>query len=897
MKSSAIAPAIPPRPAGEGSRDWKLAADADLARMAAMPDRAGREAFVEIVRRHQTAVCAVAWSVTGRVGLTDDIAQEAFFKAWRQIASLRDPAKLKAWLTRIAHGCAVDALRREKSHVPLDDPASGPGLEAAASCCSAASPDKAVADAEEEALVWSALARLPENLRTPLVLFYREDQSMPAVAAALDLSEEAVRQRLSRGRQALKSAVETRIETVLGRVQPSALLVVTIAAGIGLLPGPAAVAAGVSSGALAAGSVGSAGGGVAAAASATTATGAAVTATGFSTFMTATSWLAAAISLAAFLPLGWRVSGTTGLSGAGATAALPASPAAGDPFAAYANSQLLAAWRQLHADHGSDAAAMPVIYVLITGEPDPFRRRALGIALMSEWSAVDPEGAFQFLWSEKNNRKDAGWMMREWLKRDPDKAAAHLLSRLSSSEDLAADVAKDVAEFAPAHFMALLTALPPPASGDNLPPPLAQALYYFASRDLQAVIDALTQLKGAVLSSARTSIGPLLARTDPAAGLKWSRSLDSEDERMAAGNGVMATWAKTDPAAALASLDASHESRRLAQTVLSAAASQDLPGALRLWRENPAKFDKDTYETFRPALNLEFGKNPAATLKLLNAQPQEIRSSLVKQLNCADLSPAATATLWDWARQQQGAGAAGELGGNLLVAAFQNKDPDVLARLKSLPEESQAAACARAGDFLGDLEPGQFEKLLGSVSPAARIPLIAAGIGPAGREAEPDLLLWRQRLDELPPETQARSAGGFAGYLVEKDPRLAVSFADSLPEGPVKDAAYGEVMGNWAVLDTYQASMWADQLPPGSARDAASAVLVRRLFDKDVDAALTWAAAIGNAELRLKCLTEFVKRDYQPEPGAVQAFLSNPLLSPADREALLRLSTKPNPAN
>src|SRR5436190_4274585 len=142
--------------------DWSQATDEELALAARSHDRSGKEAFVEIVRRHQTPVCAVAFSVAGRIGLADDIAQETFLKAWKRISTLREPAKLKAWLTRIAHDCAVDALRREKPHTSLDDERVSLA-EAAESF-----PDKAAAEAEDEQMVWSALSELPETVRTPL---------------------------------------------------------------------------------------------------------------------------------------------------------------------------------------------------------------------------------------------------------------------------------------------------------------------------------------------------------------------------------------------------------------------------------------------------------------------------------------------------------------------------------------------------------------------------------------------------------------------------------------------------------------------------------------------------------------------------------------------------------
>ena len=153
------------------------------------------------------------------------------------VSTLREPGKLKAWLTKIAHDCAVDALRRERPHASLDDEASA-ALEAPG-----APPDKAAADAEEEHLIWTMLESLPENMRTPLVMFYREGESVAAVAAALDLSEDAVKERLSRGRELLREKLSGVVEGVLRRRVPAAVFIITIATAIGALTAPAVLAA------------------------------------------------------------------------------------------------------------------------------------------------------------------------------------------------------------------------------------------------------------------------------------------------------------------------------------------------------------------------------------------------------------------------------------------------------------------------------------------------------------------------------------------------------------------------------------------------------------------------------------------------------------------------------
>src|SRR5690606_2011154 len=68
---------------------------------------------------------------------------------------------------------------------------------------------------QEEALLWQALENMPETYREPLILFYREQRSVEFVASQLDLSEDTVKQRLSRGRKLLQKAMVTFVEDTL----------------------------------------------------------------------------------------------------------------------------------------------------------------------------------------------------------------------------------------------------------------------------------------------------------------------------------------------------------------------------------------------------------------------------------------------------------------------------------------------------------------------------------------------------------------------------------------------------------------------------------------------------------------------------------------------------------
>ncbi|HWI57023.1 MAG TPA: sigma-70 family RNA polymerase sigma factor, partial [Bacillota bacterium] len=207
--------------------------------------RGDKRAFVAIVARHQAMVCGIALGIVGDFAASEDVGQEAFLTAWRRLEDLREPERLRPWLGQIARNAALGHLRRKRDYAALEA-----GLAVADE---APGPDEAAASEEEAALVRETLAQLPEAYRLPLILYYREGQSAHAVAEALELSEEAVRQRLARGREMLRERMAGLIETVLARTRPTALFTMAIAAAIGALTAPAAVASSVVSAASAAG--------------------------------------------------------------------------------------------------------------------------------------------------------------------------------------------------------------------------------------------------------------------------------------------------------------------------------------------------------------------------------------------------------------------------------------------------------------------------------------------------------------------------------------------------------------------------------------------------------------------------------------------------------------------
>lgn len=215
------------------------------------------DAFEVLVRRHQSFVCAVAYSCCGNLAQSEDVAQETFWAAWRDRTALAQPSRLRAWLCGIARNLGNNARRRAHPAQPVDPdlPSDDP------------TPEDAAVSREEAATVWQALEQIPDTYREPLVLYYREHLSVAETARSLDLSEDAVKQRLSRGREMLRLQVATLVEGVLRKSRPGKALTVAVMAGLTTLtggakpalaaaPGAAGVAAGVAGAGLAGATVG-----------------------------------------------------------------------------------------------------------------------------------------------------------------------------------------------------------------------------------------------------------------------------------------------------------------------------------------------------------------------------------------------------------------------------------------------------------------------------------------------------------------------------------------------------------------------------------------------------------------------------------------------------------------
>lgn len=152
-----------------------------------------REAYAALVRRHASRVYAVCLAILHDPDDSQDMAQEALIKGMTRIHSLRDGTQFAAWITRIAQNLCKDhrRTRNRRRELLLTQ------NQTVSSYKESSSPD-----------ISSALAKLPEKYRIPLMLYYFDGQSSENLARTLNLSRAGASTRLVRARRALRRLLE-----------------------------------------------------------------------------------------------------------------------------------------------------------------------------------------------------------------------------------------------------------------------------------------------------------------------------------------------------------------------------------------------------------------------------------------------------------------------------------------------------------------------------------------------------------------------------------------------------------------------------------------------------------------------------------------------------------------
>lgn len=167
------------------------------------------EAFRALVERHSRAVYRLAHRMTGNAHDAEDVVQETFLKAYKQLGRFESRANFSTWLHRIAVNCSIDLIRsrphRESAHEAADLEhfgATGDGAEISQS------PERLMLSTEVQERITAAMAALSRMERAAFVLRHFEGQSIDEISRALGLKVNATKHSIFRAVRKMRTALE-----------------------------------------------------------------------------------------------------------------------------------------------------------------------------------------------------------------------------------------------------------------------------------------------------------------------------------------------------------------------------------------------------------------------------------------------------------------------------------------------------------------------------------------------------------------------------------------------------------------------------------------------------------------------------------------------------------------
>ena len=166
------------------------------------------DAFRLLVERHSRAIFRVAYRMTGNEHDADDVVQETFLRAYRQIDKFEERANFSTWLHRIAINCSLDLLRARGRHDKhyaggIEDEEMSRTLQT-----NDPQPDRLMLSAELQRHVIAALERLSGNERTAFVLRHYEGMPVEEIGRTLGIQVNAAKHTIFRAVKKLRESLE-----------------------------------------------------------------------------------------------------------------------------------------------------------------------------------------------------------------------------------------------------------------------------------------------------------------------------------------------------------------------------------------------------------------------------------------------------------------------------------------------------------------------------------------------------------------------------------------------------------------------------------------------------------------------------------------------------------------
>jgi RNA polymerase sigma-70 factor (ECF subfamily) len=179
---------------------------ADVAAALARARQGDSEAFRALVERHSRRAFQLAYRMTGNEQDAEDVVQESFIRAYRQLGRFQARAHFGTWLHRIVANCSVDLIRSRRARY---DHTSTDALEAADQPDTGApNPERLAASAQIQRTVSAAMSDLSPLERAAFTLRHYEGRSIADIGKTLGLGTSATKHSVFRAVRKLRAALE-----------------------------------------------------------------------------------------------------------------------------------------------------------------------------------------------------------------------------------------------------------------------------------------------------------------------------------------------------------------------------------------------------------------------------------------------------------------------------------------------------------------------------------------------------------------------------------------------------------------------------------------------------------------------------------------------------------------
>ncbi len=166
------------------------------------------DAFRLLVERHSRRVFRLAFRLTGSEADAEDIVQETFLRAYRNLDRFEERAVVGSWLYRIATNCAIDLNRRRQAEAPGRAEETSSARAEAAATSPAPGPERTAMNGQMQRTIDAALDALSAQERVAFTLRHFEGRGIEEISAVLQTSATAAKQAVFRAVQKLRRALQ-----------------------------------------------------------------------------------------------------------------------------------------------------------------------------------------------------------------------------------------------------------------------------------------------------------------------------------------------------------------------------------------------------------------------------------------------------------------------------------------------------------------------------------------------------------------------------------------------------------------------------------------------------------------------------------------------------------------